>query len=295
MLLLSFVLHACNLSCLLFDYNSNNINQQQAMWALLSFAFLLICSVCIQNYQLYKTFPNPNNYNKGVFAENFYMAMVYGDTNSSIETYIGYNWTQLNGSFYNNFYFPLNSIETFSANFGETSLLYTSNDGQIRKRTYINYTGAIDVFIWTINDTLNDLKTAIPSPQLTLYAAICQNSPKVYISDLIVLSVAPEILDYSSNGTVSSIKWRPGTTQLAISGGNSTEERYFELYDTNTKSVEDLVFLSPTRVLDMAFSADGSLVYFINETQVNEQFIYIYDFGKGTTRMLVAPQVAQFL
>ena len=56
----------------------------------------------------------------------------------------------------------------------------------------------------------------------------------VYIGDLRKQVTLVDILDYTEKGPVSNIRWRPGTTELIISGG-SGDNRYFEKYDTVTK------------------------------------------------------------
>ena len=69
----------------------------------------------------------------------------------------------------------------------------------------------------------------------------------------------------SANGTIRSLRWRPGTNQLAISGGNFTDQPYFLLYNALTKEQQRLSELAQTMVVDSTFSSDGNTMYFIEE------------------------------
>jgi len=90
----------------------------------------------------------------------------------------------------------------------------------------------------------------------------CEGDSLVYIGDLRKQVALVEILDFTEQGPVSNIRWRPGTTELIISGG-SGHNRYFQKYDTTTKESEDWVFLANGPVSDMAFNVAGDVVYFL--------------------------------
>lgn len=75
-----------------------------------------------------------------------------------------------------------------------------------------------------------------------------------------------ETKDFSGLGPINSIRWRPNSSELIISGGvNNTngDTRYFLSYDVVSREETDLIFLSESTVIDMAFSTDGSKMYFI--------------------------------
>jgi hypothetical protein len=87
----------------------------------------------------------------------------------------------------------------------------------------------------------------------------------VYIGDLTTTDVLQETKDLSVRGTVSSIRWRPGTSELFIAGGTNTDTRYLIKYNVATKKEEDLSFVAKNAVVDLAFSADGNQLYFIQK------------------------------
>ena len=66
---------------------------------------------------------------------------------------------------------------------------------------------------------------------------------------------------------MKSIRWKSKTPQLAISGGNDTNQRYFVLYNYNQKKYTNLTDLAEAVVIDMAFSPDDTHMYFIEESE----------------------------
>ena len=126
--------------------------------------------------------------------------------------------------------------------------------------------GSVMIKLWTVPDDNNDVVRAIPSPDLTIFAAFCKDSPKVYILDLNAAGSLKTELNYT--GDISSIRWRDTTSQLAITGGDSNTETFFVLYDYLKQTEEDLSDLAQSLVLDVAFSPDGNIIYFIEDASI---------------------------
>jgi len=98
--------------------------------------------------------------------------------------------------------------------------------------------------------------------------------------DLNVISDLKIILNYTAS--ISSIEWNPNIDdQLAISGGNSTDT-FFLLYDYSEQTELDLSFITNALVIDMAFSPDGSTLYYITDQPV----INIYNTSTQTSSTL---------
>lgn len=86
----------------------------------------------------------------------------------------------------------------------------------------------------------------------------------------------PDSHSYEDKGIINSINWRPSSSQLLISGGNSTDSNYFELYNLQDKTTEDLSAQSDSTVVSAAFNANGDKIYFIEDN--SDQIIKIYDY-----------------
>ena len=77
----------------------------------------------------------------------------------------------------------------------------------------------------------------------------------MYIGDTTKPQTVEVSIDFP-RGKLVSIKWRPGTTDLMISGGvsGSPKNRYFYRYSLSTRSIDDLTWIADSQVvLDCAF------------------------------------------
>lgn len=126
----------------------------------------------------------------------------------------------------------------------------------------------------------------MPSQTADLYAVFCRNNSNVYTASLDVYSQPPTIYDFSAKGIIISVRWKELSSQLAISGGNTTDSRFFILYDVNTNTTKlDLTNQTSNFVLDTVFNSDGSIMYFI-EQSTGQQNIQIYEFASGNLRSI---------
>lgn len=67
------------------------------------------------------------------------------------------------------------------------------------------------------------------------------------------------------------------------------------MYDFSSKKVSDLTFLSKGRVVDFTFSATGQEMYFIEESQDNQQTIHAFYFSTKTYRNIAKVNASQLL
>lgn len=189
----------------------------------LQFLLLLLSIAYSLNYTEYLSIPNPgNNYTKTVFSPDFTLVVFYGPYSSTVGAYSPSNWTEYTSSTFTSFYYPCTDIELFIDLTNSLNFLYSSNQGDIRKRTFQPNGGYIDGYMWTLNDTHIDIVRAVPSITNDLYAAFCRDSPLVYTASLSIYSSPPTVIDFSAEGNIVSVRWREQTSQLIISGGNST-------------------------------------------------------------------------
>jgi WD40 repeat protein len=212
------------------------------------------------------------------------LLVFYGTESKTATVYRVDDWVQVTDETITNFEFAPGLVEGFKDDKYEGSLIYANSQGNIRRKSFTKK-GAIDFSLWTIKETTRNIRRVIPSPDSKLYAAFCSLATVVYLGDLSVAEGLIEKIETHQEGGVTSICWRPGTSQLIISGGNP---RYgYQLsYDAATKTLSDITFNAGYTLGDIVCSPDGSSLYYIDNHWALF-FLYRYDFKTNTTEELL--------
>lgn len=190
----------------------------------IGFIVALLVLVSGKNYTYINQISNSKNLTKVIFNDNFELAFFYGPNSTNADVYHPYNWLEIKDEAYTTFPFPPNTMQIYTDLQNRTSLLFAGVDGKIKKRSFVTG-GAIDSSLWTITDEFKNVTRASPSPDSTMYLAYCDQGSTIYIGNLTSQNLI-YVLDYSDKGEILSAKWRPGTSQLLVLGGNSSETNF---------------------------------------------------------------------
>lgn len=119
------------------------------------------------------------------------------------------------------FEFPPKNIEFFTDDQQRNNLIYSNSQGKVRRRIY-TFAGYTELMLYAVPEGSKhtNIEKATASSDGTLYAMFCAEDSLVYIGDLRKQVSLKTVLDYSKKGVVRSIRWRPGTTELIVSGGS---------------------------------------------------------------------------
>jgi WD40 repeat protein len=151
-------------------------------------------------------------------------------------------------------------------------------------KKYIVGGGAVIVTLWQVDAEDNNVVEVEASPDQNIAAFFCDNSEQVYLVSANVLFDLNTILNYTA--PISTIRWRDSTNQLAIAGGDSSSTAFFLLYDYTEQTEQDLSSITNDLVLDLAFSSDGTTLYYIVDPPTN--VIYVYNMSTQTASNLTA-------
>jgi hypothetical protein len=235
----------------------------------------------MDRYTLVDKKPLPNKEKRVAFADfnnGSQIVIFYGYESKTATVYRADDWVQVTDEATTNFEFPPGLIEGFKDSKYDANIVYANSQGKIRRKSF-HKNGISDVSLWTIKETARNIKRVAISPDFQRYATFCSQGTVFYVGDLSAVDSAPEKVETGQWGFVTSLCWRPGTSQLIISGGNE-RYGYQQSYDAATKKLEDITFNEGYTLGNIGCSPDGKWIHYIDNHWAIF-FVYRYDFKTG--------------
>lgn len=107
-------------------------------------SFLPALGLCLQKYSLFQTYLLPLATDKIVFSGDLSRAILYGNSSRHVNRFSGYNWTLIISPIESDLHFPPTLMESYTIK-NDIYFLYSSDEGNIRRRAYDKNGGVIDV------------------------------------------------------------------------------------------------------------------------------------------------------